>query len=348
MPRIKFKRNFQAKFLLDVQRISGLSWPDLAKELKVHKRTLSDWRREQYTISENAFQKCLELTKHKVSVVPGSYKVLSDFWSVKKAARKAGLIVAQKYGGPGTPEGRRKGGLNSQRMRRLHPELYRHCIIRKRIIIPPNTSELAEFLGIVLGDGGIGSNYQVVITLHKDNAREYVAFVCDLIKKLFGITAAVYSYHSSRSKKVLGVVISSAAVVEFLLSKGLKKGNKVRQQVEVPIWIRKNIEFSKSCLRGLIDTDGCVYDHRHVAHSYKCYNIGLQFVNKSVPLLKFVTQTLSRLSFSPKLYKRSVGLFRENEVWKYASEIKFHNLYHIGRLKKFFGKKFPGRGAPNW
>jgi len=33
---------------------------------------------------------------------------LPDFWSVEKAARKGGLIVAQKYGGPGIPEGKKK------------------------------------------------------------------------------------------------------------------------------------------------------------------------------------------------------------------------------------------------
>ena len=200
MPRIKFKKQLQTKFLSNVLKKLKIDWLELAKILKVHPRSLSDWKRARYTLPEKVFKKCIKLTKRKVKIPP--YKILPDFWSVKKAARKAGLIVIQKYGNPGTLEGRRKGGLVSQQRRRLHPELYQHCNLRKKILKPRNTPELAEFFGIILGDGGINSDYQAVITLNRDNDKRYSYFVRDLIKKLFGITAEIYRYRSQRSKKV--------------------------------------------------------------------------------------------------------------------------------------------------
>jgi len=333
MARIKFKKQLQFWFLNNVRQKLGVNWPQLTEILKVHPRSLSDWRREKYTIPEKVFKKCLKLTKEKVKVPP--HRVLPDFWSVKKAARKAGLIVAQKYGGPGTPEGRRKGGLVSQQRRRLYPELYQSCNLRKKISEPKNTSELAEFLGIVLGDGGINSDYQVVITLSKDNDKRYSYFVCNLIKKLFDITAKSCRYRNRRSKNVLGITISSASLVEFLLSKGLKKGNKVKQQVGIPVWIENQIELSRNCLRGLIDTDGGIYFHKHKSHGFKCFNIGLQLSNASTPILKFAKKTLERLKFTPKLSKRGVNLYREEEVYRYAKEVGFSNPYHLERLKKF-------------
>lgn len=337
MARIKFKKDFQTKFLTNIQKSSGLGWPDLAERLEIHKRTLFDWRKEKYTISENAFKKCLKLSKNKIDIP--RYKVLPDFWSIEKAARKGGLVVAQKYGGPGTPKGRKRGGLVSQRRRRLYPERYQQCNIRKRIIKPSNIPLLAEFFGIVLGDGGINSDHQVVITVHRKDGKEYTSFICDLAKRLFSLVPAVYRYRSLKSKNVVGITISSIALVEFLLSKGLKKGNKVRQQVNVPSWIKKDPELSRGCLRGLIDTDGCVYGHRHVSHGCKCYNIGLQFSNRSVPLLFFVKQTLSAFNFSPKHHGHGIYLFRESEVCRYAKEVGFSNPYHFKRLQIFLNRK---------
>jgi len=348
MPRIKLGKQLQCRFLAEIYKIFGKNWHQLAKILKIHPRSLSDWQKGKYTIPEKVFKKCIKTTKGKVKIP--SYKVLPDFWSVKKAARIGGLVVAERYGNPGTPEGRRKGGLISQQRRKLHPELYQHCNLRKNILKPQNTTELAEFLGIVLGDGGINSDYQVVITLHKENDKRYISFVCKLIKKLFGIKAVVYNYRSLRSQKVAGVTISSAAVVEFLLRKGLKKGNKIKQQVGVSSWIKNKIEFSKSCLRGLIDTDGGVYYHKHRAHGYDCFNIGLQFTSKSAPILEFVHIAFEYLGFTPKLNKKSVSLYREQEVYRYAKEIGFHNPYQVERLNKFSKAKaiFLRRSAPNW
>lgn len=339
MPRIKFKRVLQFHFFNNVREKLGVNWSKLAKILKVHPRTLSDWRREKYTVSEKVFRKCIELTKSKIEIPP--YRVLPDFWSIEKAARKGGLVLAEKYGGPGTPEGRRKGGLASQQRRRLRPELYQHCNLRKKILEPHNTPEFAELIGIILGDGGINSNYQVVITLHKENDKKYITFVCNLIKKLFGFSPAIYHYHSPKCKKVVGVTASSVTLIEFLLSKGLKKGSKVKHQVGVPDWIKNRIELSRSCLRGLIDTDGGVYYHSHKSHGYQYFNIGLAFTNKSLPLLNFVKNTLLNFGFHPKVSfgGYNIFLYRESEVLRYSKEIGFSNPYHLDRIKIFINKK---------
>lgn len=339
MPRIRFKSRLQFRFLNNVRERLGVNWPQLAKILRVHPRTLSDWRREKYTVSEKVFKKCIELTKNKIEIP--SYEVLPDFWNIEKSARKGGLVLAERYGGPGTPEGRRKGGLVSQQKRRLYPELYQGCNLRKKILKPHNTLEFAELIGIILGDGGINSNHQVVITLHKENDEKYITFVCNLLKKLFGFSPAIYHYRSPQCKKVVGITASSAALIEFLLSKGLKKGSKVKHQIGVPDWIGNKIELSRSCLRGLIDTDGGVYYHSHKSHGYQHFNIGLAFSNKSLPLLNFVKNTLSNFGFNPKVNSNgcNICLYKESEVLRYSQEIGFSNPYHLNRIKTFINEK---------
>lgn len=343
MSRIKLRKNDQVKFLDNIKKEYKVNWSQLANILNVHYRCLSDWSRGEYTLPEAVFKKCTRLAKGKVEIP--SYKVLPDFWSIEKAAKKGGLVTAQKYGGPGTFKGRKKGGRASQVKRKLNPELYRHCSIRKKIKIPKDSTELAEFFGIVLGDGGINNDHQVVITLHKENGKDYIVFVCDLIKKLFEIEPAVYHYRSERSQKVVGVTASGISLIEFLLSKGLKKGSKVKNQIDVPEWIKKKKDFSKSCLRGLIDTDGGVYYHRHNTQGYSSFNVGLQFSNRSLPLTKFVKEILSFTGFNPKISNDRVNLYRESEVIRYAKEIKFSNSYHFERINQFIRLKYKERCA---
>lgn len=158
MPRIKFLKNNQHKFIISVKKSLNVDWPILSQTLGISNRTLFDWRREKYFISEVAFKKCLSLVKNKIRVP--NYELLPDFWSIPKAAKKGGLATAKKHGGPGTPEGRRKGGLISQEKRKLYPELYTHCNSRRIISEPKDSVDLAEFIGIMLGDGGISCDTQ--------------------------------------------------------------------------------------------------------------------------------------------------------------------------------------------
>ncbi|MDP2641285.1 MAG: LAGLIDADG family homing endonuclease [Candidatus Yanofskybacteria bacterium] len=345
MSRIKFGKGAQTRFLFASRACLGLRWSEFAAKLEAHPRCLSDWRREKCTLPESVFGRLLNLTGEKVQIPP--HKTLPDFWSIEKAARKGGQAVAAKYGGPGTPEGRRKGGTNSQIQRKLHPDLYQHCNLRKEITRPRNSAELSEFIGIILGDGGMNSDNQVVISLHRENDRRYSKIVAKLAKKLFAIESALYNRTSIGKEKVVEVVLTGVNVIEFLTSKGLIRGNKVAHQVDVPAWIQARAKLSTHCMRGLIDTDGGVFYHRHKNGGYDSLNVGLQFSNRSKPLLRFVHHTLAELGFTPKIDSRCVNLYKEDEVFRYAEEIQFHNPYHAQRVEQFrrIKKEFSRRGA---
>lgn len=346
MPRIKFLKNHQNKLLEDVRSNLNVDWLFLSEKLGVSKRTLFDWRRERNKISETTLKKCLELTKGEIKVP--KYKLLPDFWHIQGAGRKGALARFKKYGPVGTPEGRKKGGQMSQERRRLYPELYPNCNLRKIISEPKDSAELAEFFGIMLGDGGINNiGYQAVITLHKKDSKEYISMVVEMIKKLFSIEPAIYYYKNGPRKNVANITISSNSFIDFLVRKGLKRGNKVKQQVNVPEWIKNNKDFSIACLRGLIDTDGCVYSHNHRSGGHDYFNIGINFSNKSTPILKFVYDTFISLNFHPKIFRNGVNLYRKAEVCRYAEEIKFRNPYYKNRLSHFLNNRISWRGAPN-
>lgn len=335
MPRILFKKGLQSEFLKRFYESVELSWLEIANKLGVSQRTLADWKREKYNMSQEALEKIVQITNKSLKIP--QYGILPDYWSIKKAAKKGGQAVAEKYGGPGTPSGRKKGGKNSQKKRKLFPELYQNCNLRKRIIIPEKSSELAEFFGIFLGDGGISNSSQITISFNRENGGKYFKKVAELIKCLFGIKPVTYKLSSPVSKNVIRLVASSVNLIEYLEKNKIKKGNKVKNQVDVPSWIKRNQEYSKSCLRGLVDTDGGVYYHHHISCGCKSFNIGLCFTNKSKPLLDFVESTLSLMKFHPKRSWSgdNIFLYRESEVLRYEKEVGFTNSYQSKRLKEY-------------
>jgi hypothetical protein len=69
-------------------------------------------------------------------------------------------------------------------------------------------------------------------------------------------------------------------MVEKLIDKSLKPGNKKVNQVEAPQWINKKRNYQKGGLRGLVGTDGSIHVHK----SQK--NIRISFKNASQPLIK--------------------------------------------------------------
>mgnify|MGYP001609199900 FL=1 len=156
---------------------------------------------------------------------------------------------------------------------------------RRSIRFPKNSILLAEFMGIEFGDGGIGNPWQVVITLNSEKDVVFAKYTLDLIHRLFGIDAAV---RKRKNKNALQIVSTSISLVDFLVSKGAVRGNKVAQCFNIPGWIRSKNSYEKAFVRGLVDTDGCLYIHRHIVNGTSYKNIGLCFTSWSKPQNLFV------------------------------------------------------------
>lgn len=74
-------------------------------------------------------------------------------------------------------------------------------------------------------------------------------------------------------------------------------GSKYKQNVSIPIWIKKNKKYSKLCLKSLIETDGSIYTDR----GYKMVN----FVTIIPQLAKDAFELMANLGFKPNIYKIS-------------------------------------------
>lgn len=251
-----------------------------------------------------------------------------------KKSRLGGLRRAQLYGNPGTPEGRSKGGRHACMLFQSHPELARKCgfITRKNINRPPRSKELAAFVGIMLGDGSIRSKYQFTVSFNYKTDREYSGYVAGLIKRLFSVRHKII-----RKKDCLGadIVVSSASLFSFLLDQGLKAGNKIKNQVDIPGWVKSNVEYQKACLRGLFDTDGSLYCHRYKVNKKWYEYLKLDFSSCSKPLLRSAYEILSNLGIRSALKGVHISISAQAEVNKYLATVGSSNskfLYRWQRL----------------
>ncbi len=323
MSRVKLKRGQQKKFLNRIAKYFNFDWQKIAKISNVCERSLRDWRREKYNISYEALLKL-----HNVSHIPAPpiIKVLPEYWSAKKASRLGAIRRNELYGNPGTPEGRRKGGITTVRKFRENPEFAKNLRFKLRIpiSIPKHSARLSEFFGIMLGDGYIKSNKtQIGVSFNFEIDYEYAKYIQGLIKKLFNLNASIIKDNNDKSGVVLA---SNKNLVEFLIREGLKRGNKVTNQVDVPKWIISVREYRYACLRGLLDTDGSFYSYSHRVNGKIYNNYALDFTNHSFPLLRSVENIFRNdLRCYPSLRKYKVVVHKRQDIEHYISTIGSSN-----------------------
>lgn len=290
--RLKLKKGKQ-KELISLAK-ANKTWNHLGSELGVNPNYLcKDIYNEKRLLSAELFQKLSNMTK----------KDFSEF-------------VQQRFE---DNWGRQLGGKRSGGGR-----------TKKKIIKPEKSEELAELIGIILGDGSLYFNKSWwIYALKISGNHKERPYICDFVKPLLDKIFKVDSKIEVKPSELFVTVYSKEMILR-LEELGLFRGNKVKNNVGIPLWIKEDKEFLKSCIRGLIDTDGSVFrmsnKDPHLAR--------ICFTNKAQNLLTDVREGLLRLGFSPSKIIKGDQFFisRKLEIRKYAEEIRFNNPKHSQRL----------------
>lgn len=306
-----------------------------SNKIKVHSRTLNDWQRGICTIPLdrfNGFINILGLKKNDFSP-----HIVPDFWHIKKAGRKGGLITFKKYGSIGTAEGRKRGGLASLATHEKNGTLFYNI---KSIKKAHRSEKLAEFFGILFGDGHL-SNYQVSVSTNSQTDKEHALYTKKLIEELFEIRSYL---RIKKNENAVEVVASSRNLVKFLNKNGMPIGNKIENDLAAPGWIRNNSLYRKGFIRGLFDTDGCIYLDKHKIKDKIYKHLGLTITSYADNLILDIIDFLKSFGFTPtnRITQKSVFLRRQKEIVRYFREIKTSNPKHYNRYIKFIGE------VPKW
>lgn len=316
--RLLFPTGQQKHFIEKVIQDKSTNLERIAILLGISSRTVKDWANEKYNMTEKAVIKlCREFNID----LPNNIDQLRINWQRQRTelCRKAGIKTYKLYGNFSTPEGRIKGGHNALQILRKRG-VAAWC--SKAYNYPKKSIKLAEFVGIMLGDGGI-TKEQATITLNTDADKQYIKYVSNLGKTLFGQSPKIAPRNDCRATNLR---YSGISLIKFLSKIGLEPGDKVKRQVGVPTWIMKSIKYKTACLRGLMDTDGCI---SRCTHKYKLKNytyLNPCFTNRSKPLLNFVTNTFSELKLHPSVAGERIWLYNMHSVRNYFKIVGSSNF----------------------
>jgi intein/homing endonuclease len=327
--RIHFnKKGLQRSFILKAQNSLDITQSELAQKLNISKRTLADWTKEKITMSQI---KAKELSKLSGIFMSPDYSIIDWGKKLKEAGRIGGRNHFVKYGTVCVNEEYRKEKWkewwnNIGQYKKNAPGF----ILIKEIKIPRKSKLLAEFIGILLGDGNI-SKYHIGITLSSEE-KKYIKYIKKIIKKLFGVTPSI---HKHKLANAVTITVNRKALVDFCQEFGFESGNKTTHQVDIPVWIKKNRAFSCECIRGLFDTDGCFFTHNYIVGGKRYSYLKIAFTNASTPLVLSVQKILINFGFNVRISKNHKDIRIEDSkyVFKYIKEIGSHNDKHLQRIK---------------
>lgn len=324
--RIKFIKGEQKKFLSRVEE--SFSVQEIATWCEKSERTIRDWRREKFLIDEDSL---LIICKKAKEEYPKNTNKIDSYWYAKKGATMGWIAVCKKYGSFPKNEEKRMSAWRKWWKEEGKFSETNAIGKRKSISIPQKSIKLAEFVGIMIGDGSI-TNYQIQISMSSIVDKDYALYVKKLIEELFQVPVSVIFLSSSN---VIKLVVSRKSLVEYCQKIGLKKGNKINAGLSVPQWIYEEKKYQVACLRGIMDTDGCIYNEIHryknKTYKYKRWNV----TSASKELRKDVARILKNLRISFKeRNQRSLQIEKRDEIKKYFKEVGSNNPKHITRYSQ--------------
>ena len=256
-----------------------------------------------------------------------------------KIGKIGGAARVKKLGNPGTKEGRSKGGRNAilriKERQKIGGSL--GFKVAKKLVPIRRGVWLAEFVGVLFGDGHVGK-YQTSITLDSKTDREYAEYLKNTLIYHFNIAAKLSFRKNARA---LDLTVSSVAFSKQMVRFGMIEGNKLQGGLHIPKWINSSQAYTQAFLRGLFDTDGCVYSETKNIKGKQYRYIGMAFASASPVFLGEVAVALQGLGFAPTYTPRQKAVFlrRQSSVDLYFSTVSSHNPKHSVRYQKFHMEK---------
>ena len=312
----------QIQFLENSRNNLELNNNDFAKLLKIHPRTLRDWSKGIRSMSCQS----AKLLSSKTNIpIPADAKIILWNEHLKNISVLGGEASYKKTGGFGGNEEKRQKGWEKWWETKGKFQS-RDILLPKKISFPKKSVKLAEFVGIMMGDGGV-SKYHISITLNSKTDKKYSIFVCSLIKSLFGVKPKT---HKRKDSLALDIVVNRIKITVFCKNIGLKIGNKLKQDLDIPEWVNKNTQYQIACIRGLFDTDGTFFKHKYTVKGKK-YSYGkIGFSSRSPKLIASVHRILNNLCINAKINYNNTEVKIESieGVQKYINTIGTSNHKH--------------------
>lgn len=185
--------------------------------------------------------------------------------------------------------------------------------IKSEYHLLPKNEDLAELIGVVLGDGHIWKYERTEELSIFSNANNpgFIKRYSKLIDIVFNKKPTVRPHSKQNCIRI--------RIYEKLISKrlGVPISPRLHKKIDIPLWISKNKKYVIRYLRGLYEAEGS-----HSIH-LPTYTYKVHFSNRNESMLKNVFKLVSRLGFHPHESKYAIQLSRKDEVLRFIKLINF-------------------------
>lgn len=311
--RILFKKGEQKKFLKKVCVKLEMNLKKISLDFEIPYEALKKYYSERRTLPINVANILSDKSKidwKRFQVI----KYLDDSWGQSKGGKKGYKAMIKKY----------PYKLNEWRWKGIKKSTI-GIRSTKEVKIPKMCDELSEFIGICLGDGTL-TKYFVKISLDSRYDACYSEYIKKLCNKLFGIKISEWN---DKKEKMFYLALFSVKVCEFLYKEcGLPYGDKIINEASIPTSILNNDRLMICCLRGLIDTDGCISKGK-----------SLGFFSNNKKLLDQVKKMGKKLNIFTSSNEISVSTGKWDNIVRYFRIVGSSNLKNIIK----FNEKLKGK-----
>jgi hypothetical protein len=204
---------------------------------------------------------------------------------------------------------------------------------RKRNITIPSVPNqiLAEEVGIHIGDGSMniyGGTHLYSLRGHRVDDEEYYRnYIPKIYKRLYNLDVNIRTWPD-----VIGFQCASKVIIKFKhdLNK-LPLG--IKGDITIPEFVMRNPSFMRACLRGIFDTDGCVYLEKKSQGLYP----RIQIASVSEPLISQVASIFDLMGFN---FSRWIA--REKSIkWKRLYNITLRGFENTKKWFEIVGSNNP-------
>jgi len=212
----------------------------------------------------------------------------------------------------------------------------------------PNSPAMAEFFGIMTGDGclsntgkgrGSGNKYWIYICGHKIDDRDHYEHIKRLLMDIFKKGTKICE---RKKEKTIFIRFSDKKIFQDFSMLGFPIGREY-DKLDIPDWIFNKKENFISFLRGLFDTDGSFVlskQHRKIP-----YYPRIEITTKSKILAEKIKVLINKLGIRCSLSKKKVCSRLEVSGRENCSNwmkiIGSRNPKHFLKYNTFFQKEEP-------
>ena len=199
--------------------------------------------------------------------------------------------------------------------------------------------EICELIGAFIGDGYLTNSrytYTFGISGNKQLDEDYLKnYIKPLIKRNFPFTEPRLHYRSDENTLMLRV--NSKRFYDFFVSLGFNKGEKSKT-VKIPESMAENEAYMNATIRGIFDTDGCIFFDKRSRYKKPYPRITLQMV--SPELIKQLQTYLSKqfMIYSREYhrhgeYRGCVEIYGSGQLESFLKKIGLSNRRHLSKIQ---------------